>query len=174
MGHVHRVTTPFLDSSPRDPGQTGWRAGGAGATLKKTKGGQLATIVCGIDDPPGAFAAVRTAKSLSGSFEVRLVLAHVVLGWGGTNHEGLTARQGVLGGKVLLERAVREYELDADRRVEVGDPVEMLARIAAEEGASMIVVGANRRRRWRWSRKGLARELAATAPCPVLVVPPPL
>jgi nucleotide-binding universal stress UspA family protein len=50
----------------------------------------------------------------------------------------------------------------------------MLARIAAEEAADLIVVGACARRRFRRSSFacGLAGELASESPVPVLVAPP--
>lgn len=133
----------------------------------------MATIVCGIDDSPGAVEAMRVASALSVDLDVRLVLAHVAAGWAGAE-ESLTTSQARQGGNRLLERTAREYNLNAERRVEVGEPAEALARIAAEEAATLIVVGSRRqgRRRPRL-RSGLAGDLAATAPCPVVVVPPP-
>lgn len=134
----------------------------------------MAAIVCGIDDSPGAVEALRVASALSAEFDVRLVLAHVSDGWAADADESLTRNQGRQGGSRLLERATREYNLEADRRVEVGEPAEALARIAAEEAATLIVVG-SRRQGWRPARlrSTLASDLTATAPCPVVVVPPP-
>ncbi len=134
----------------------------------------MATIVCGIDDSPGAVEALRVASALSAHLDVRLVLAHVAGGWAGGADESLTTNQARQGGNRLVERTAREYNLEAERRVEVGEPAEALARIAAEEGATLIVVGSRRQGRRRPKlRSGLAGELAATAPCPVVVVPPP-
>jgi nucleotide-binding universal stress UspA family protein len=83
----------------------------------------------------------------------------------------LTVAQRREGGNRLLDRT-REHHVGAERRLEVGEPAETLARIASEEAAALIVVG-SRRRRWRRQlRSRLAAELAATAPCPVVVVPP--
>jgi nucleotide-binding universal stress UspA family protein len=133
----------------------------------------VAAIICGIDDSPGAIEALRVASALSASFETRLVLAHVADGWADSSIESLTTEQGRQGGNRLLERMAREYGLQADRRVEVGEPAEGLARIAAEEAATLIVVG-SRRQGWRRPslRRALAGDLAAIAPCPVVVVPP--
>jgi len=134
----------------------------------------VATIVCGIDDSPGAVEALRVARALSADFDVRLVLAHAASGWPGGGGESLTTNQGRQGGNRLLERTVREHDLEAEQRVEVGEPAEVLVRIAAEEAATLIVVGSRRRGRLRPKlRSGLAGDLAATAPCPVVVVPPP-
>jgi nucleotide-binding universal stress UspA family protein len=134
----------------------------------------VAAIVCGIDDSPGALEALRVASTLSAQFEARLVLAHISNGWAAGSDESLTTNQGRQGGNRLLERAAREHHLNAERRVEVGEPAEALARIASEEAATLIVVG-SRRHGWRRPRlrSRLAGDLAATAPCPVVVVPPP-
>jgi nucleotide-binding universal stress UspA family protein len=133
----------------------------------------VATIVCGIDDSPGAIEALRVASALSADLAVRLVLAHVAGGWGGAD-ESLSTKGAREGGNRLLERTAREYSLEAERRVEVGEPAEALARIAAEEAATLIVVG-SRRQGWPRPRlrSSLAGELVATASCPVVVVPPP-
>ncbi len=112
----------------------------------------MATIVCGIDDSPGAVEALRVARTLSTDLKLRLVLAHVAAGW----------------------TAGAEHDLHAERRVEVGEAAQALARIAAEEAATLIVVGSRSQGRLRPGlRSGLAGELAASAPCPVVIVPPP-
>jgi nucleotide-binding universal stress UspA family protein len=58
-------------------------------------------------------------------------------------------------------------------RIEHGDRAELIAQVAAEEGADLIVVGARqggfRRRRLRCS---LARELGGATPVPVMIAPP--
>ncbi len=133
----------------------------------------MATIVCGIDDSAGAAEALRVARALSADFAVRLVVAHVAEGWAGGADESLTTHQARQGGNRLLERTVRNHDLEAEQRVEVGDPAEGLVRIAAEEAATLIVVGSRREGLLRLKlRSGLAGNLAATAPCPVVVVPP--
>jgi nucleotide-binding universal stress UspA family protein len=135
----------------------------------------VATMVCGIDDSPGAVEALRVARTLSSELNLRLVVAHVAPGWAAGADESLTTNQARKGGDRLLERAAREHNLQAERRVEVGEPAETLAQIATEEAATVIVVGSRRQGRLRPGlRSGLADELAGSAPCPVLVVPPSL
>lgn len=135
---------------------------------------ELATIVCAVDNSPGALEALRVAGSLSGGFDVRLVLAHAAGGWPNASEGSLSTTRALEGGGRLLERTAREHKLAAERRVEVGEPAEVLARIAAEERASLILVGSRRKgRRRRQLHSRLAGDLAATAPCPVVVVPPP-
>jgi nucleotide-binding universal stress UspA family protein len=141
---------------------------------------RVATIVCGIDDSPGADEALRVARTLSTNLNLRLVLAHVAAGWnvaaGWTQgaDESVSTNQARQGGDRLLERAAREHNLEAERRVELGEPAEVLAQIAAEEAATLIVLGSRRQGRLRPAlRSGLAGELAASAPCPVVIVLPP-
>jgi nucleotide-binding universal stress UspA family protein len=133
----------------------------------------VATIVCAFDDSPGAVEALRVANALSAGFGVRLVLAHAAIGFSNAA-ESLSTVQALQGGTRLLERAAREHELASEQRVEVGEPAEVLSRVAAEEGATVIVVSSRRQGRRRPKlRSGLAEDLAATASCPVVVVPPP-
>lgn len=133
----------------------------------------MQTIVCAVDESPGAAEAVSVAAGLSKDLRLRLVLAHVVDGrTNGVGTGGVLARQE---GQRLLERVALNHSLEsaADRRAEVGDRVSELSRIASEEAAVVIVVGSRsryRRRRNLVSR--LSAELRSTAPCPVLVVPP--
>src|ERR671931_153468 len=158
-----------------DGGKTPWRRRCAHVTLSvnEQEGSVVAAIVCGIDESPGALEALRVASALSAQFDARLVLAHIADGWAAGSDESLTTSQARQGGNRMLERAAREHDVKAERRVEVGEPAEALARIASEEAASMIIVGSRREgRRPPHVRSGLARGLAAAAPCPVVVVPP--
>jgi nucleotide-binding universal stress UspA family protein len=99
------------------------------------------------------------------------VLAHVA-GWSAAVDESLTTGQARQGARIL-ERVVRDHDVQAERRVEIGEPAEGLARIASEEAASLIVVGSRREGLLRPRlRSTLAGNLAAAAPCPVVIVPP--
>lgn len=137
----------------------------------------MKTIVCAVDRSPGGVEALRVASQLSETLGLRLVLAHVAAG-----HRGIDGRTS--GGRTLerqgaervLEHAAHEAGVngDADRRAEAGDRGSTLARVAAEEAAALLIVGSRSQGRARRRLlSGLAAELHATAPCPVLVVPPP-
>ena len=145
----------------------------ARASVRGQAGARMATLVCGIDDSPGAVEALRVARTLSRDLNLRLVLAHVAPGFVADGGDSLTMSHARSGGDRLLERLDPGHDLHAERRVEVGDAPSALAQIAAEEAATLIVIGA-RRRVWRGLRGVLAGELAASAPCPVVIVPPPL
>ena len=137
------------------------------------------TVVCGVNESPGARHAARVAGALSEGLGLRLVLAHVVDGAAvadGTigDDESVMTTDARAGGKRLLDRLVAEQHIDgAVQRIEVGDAAERLAEIAADERAALILVGA--RARWRWRptlRSDLSRDLTHVTCCPVLVVPP--
>jgi len=136
----------------------------------------MKTIVCGVDRSPGGVEALRVASQLSDALGLRLVLVHVAAGYRGTDGRlragGRNARQQA---ERVLEQAAREAGVDGagDRRAETGDRGSTLARVAAEEAASLLVVGSRGQGRGRRRLlSGLAAELNGTASCPVLVVPP--
>jgi nucleotide-binding universal stress UspA family protein len=138
------------------------------------------TILCGVNESAGARSAARVAGALSKRLELRLVLVHVadaftVADGSAGNDESVTTMQARSGGKRLLDQLTAEQDLiGAEQRIEVGDPAERLAQVAAEERAALIVVGARaQRRRWRPTlRSDLSRDIARVTPCPVFVVPP--
>jgi nucleotide-binding universal stress UspA family protein len=111
------------------------------------------TIVCVVDDPAGAPAALDVARRLADQFDARMLLVSVADG-------------------VAAVDAVGRDDSDEEHLVGAGDPAEAVARIAADEAADLIVLGAQRGRRARTLRSLLAADLAATAPCPVVVAPP--
>jgi nucleotide-binding universal stress UspA family protein len=114
------------------------------------------TIVCDVTDPLAGPSAAEFAAALGSRLELRVVLVHV----------GVEAER-------RLEALARGVGRDAETRVAVGDHAEALARVAAEEGADVVVVGARPAglggRNLRWA---LARELEAATPVPVVVAPP--
>jgi len=114
------------------------------------------TIVCDVTDPLAGRSAAEFAAALAARLELRVVLVHV----------GVEAER-------RLEALARGVARDAETRVAVGDYAEALARVAAEEGADLVVVGARPAglggRNLRWT---LARELEAATPVPVVVAPP--
>jgi nucleotide-binding universal stress UspA family protein len=114
------------------------------------------TIVCDVTDPPAGESAAEFAAALRARLGLRLVL--VCVGSGGERR---------------LDTIAREVGYDAETRVADGGHAEALARVAAEEGADLLVVGARPAglggRNLRWA---LARELEAATPVPVLLAPP--
>jgi nucleotide-binding universal stress UspA family protein len=137
----------------------------------------MPTLVCAVDDSPGAAEALRVAGRLTTQLGARLVLAHVAADVRiDTRDAAVRSVHARRSASVLLERLAHEHGLSgrADQRADIGDEAESLARIAAEEAATLIVLGARRQGRRRPKLIGaLASELAATTACPVVIVPPP-
>jgi nucleotide-binding universal stress UspA family protein len=123
--------------------------------------------------------AVAQAVAVSERLGLRLVLAHVVDGVAslGDGDESVTMRGDREAAERELAELAEDHQVDesAERRVVVGDPPPLLAQIAGEEAADLIVVGAQTR---GWGRRGLesrlAEELEAETPVPVLIAPPRL
>jgi len=137
----------------------------------------MKTIICAVDGSPGGVQALRVASQMSDAFGLRLVLAHVAAGQRSIDGRTGGDKLGRQAAEHVLEQAAHAAGVgsDADRRAEAGERGSTLARVAAEEAAAVLVLGSRtqghaRRRRLLGS---LAGELNATAPCPVLVVPPP-
>lgn len=120
------------------------------------------TIVCGVTTTPEAHAAAQVARALAARLGLRLVLVHVADGHGDGAHREDSA-----------EAFVGAPASEVDLRIVHGSRVDELARIVADEGADLIVLGARahgpRRRQLRCS---LAQQLEAAQSVPVLIAPP--
>jgi nucleotide-binding universal stress UspA family protein len=131
------------------------------------------TVVCGVTETPDGRGAAEVAGALGARLGLRLVLVHVVDGVPPGTEESLSARQRQAG----AERALNEMACDigdgTEKRIMLGNRVDALAQVAAEEGADLVVIGSrpagfgNRK-----LRSPLARELEAATPIPVVVAPP--
>jgi nucleotide-binding universal stress UspA family protein len=131
------------------------------------------TVLCDVTDSLAGRSAAGFAGALAARLGLRLVLVHVVSGLTQAALESVTGRQLRSGAERTLATIAGELGHDAETRVATGDHAEALARVAAEEGADLIVVGGRPAglggRNLRWT---LARELEAATPVPVLVAPP--
>jgi nucleotide-binding universal stress UspA family protein len=122
--------------------------GGTGSTTAMLPG-MAGTIVCDVTDPLAGRSAAEFATAIGARLGLRIVFVSVAAG------------------------PRPELAHDAELRIVPGDHAEVVARVAAEEGADLLVVGGRpaglggRNLRWR-----LARELEAATPVPVLVAPP--
>lgn len=131
------------------------------------------TIVCGVTDSPDGRSAAELAQALGHRLGLRVVLVHAIDGVPAGTHESLTARQRQSGAERTLHEIAREIGNGTEKRVVIGGRAEALARVAAEEGADLIVIGSRSTGLGgRKLRCTLARELEATTPVPVLVAPP--
>jgi nucleotide-binding universal stress UspA family protein len=130
------------------------------------------TIVSDVTDPEGRNAAA-FAHALGARLGLRVVLAFVVDSGVAGAEESVTGRQRQWGATSTLEKIADELGDGVETRMAVGDRVEALARVAAEEGADLVIVSARavglggRNLRCR-----LVRDLEAETSVPVLVAPP--
>ena len=131
------------------------------------------TIVCDVTDGSAGHSAAEFAGALGARLDLRLVLVFVVDGMPEGAEESLSARQLQNGARQKLDEVASAIGHDAEIRLVVGDHAEAVARVAAEEGADLVVVGGRPaglgRRNLRWT---LARQLEAATPVPVLMALP--
>jgi nucleotide-binding universal stress UspA family protein len=141
------------------------------------------TMICGVTDAEEGRGALKMAVELSERLGLRLVLAHVAEGIGRLDNDGDDEEDESVTMKVNREGAARlvaELAVEnglgesVEHRWAVGDPGELLAQIAAEEAADLILVGARSRGRLRRGLESrLADQLERETPLPVLIAPPP-
>ncbi len=139
-------------------------------------------VICGVrnDDDRDC---IELAARLADAFGEELLLAHVasqppsvpspMVPYGSPVPQR-EVRQALLeGGAELVERAVSRKDLArAAIRLLVGEPADALARLAVTEEASLVVVGATRRRPLRRALVGsVSAQLVSISPCPVAVLP---
>jgi nucleotide-binding universal stress UspA family protein len=123
------------------------------------------SIICGVDDSESAKGAARVARGLSAQLGMRLVFVRVV-------EDGSSdARISMIAARLQhLAEGATDVDCGANWLVEVGHPADRLLAAAADEEASLIVVGSAGRRS---SLLGsISADVSRRAPCPVVVVAP--
>lgn len=136
-------------------------------------------LVCGVDDSRGSWDAARCAKAMADRLAAGLLLVHVAHVPVVPGASGIpSARQElhdctVKEARRLLERVTAGVGChDAEQRVELGEPVHRLIRVAEERQALLLVVGSRGRGALRAALLGsVSLGLCRQAPCPVLVIP---
>lgn len=136
------------------------------------------TLICAVTEAEDGEDVVAVGAELSERLGLRLVLAHAVEGIAALSTDGnesVTMKQSREGAERRLRQLAEQYGVagTAERRLAVGEPAAIVGRIAAEEAADVIVVGARLR---GWRRRSLesklADELETETPVPVLLAPP--
>lgn len=134
------------------------------------------TLLCAVSDGEESADALELGAQLSDRLGLRLVLAHAVGGINGIGDEDASVKMkgNREGAERRLARLAEAHGLAerAERRVGVGEPAALLAQIAAEEAADLIVIGAPARGWRKRLESRLADELGAETPVPVLIAPP--
>jgi nucleotide-binding universal stress UspA family protein len=136
----------------------------------------ISTVAVGTDGSATAESAVREAAEIARRFEAKLVLLSAFqrgsapgarqdpeLQWAWNT----SARV-----REILERSetsLRRAGIQCETRVDEGDPAEVLARLAAECGADLLVIG-NKGMKRRRMLGSVPNTVTHTADCSVLVV----
>jgi nucleotide-binding universal stress UspA family protein len=139
--------------------------------------------VCGLDGSPESENALRVAARLRRILDLRLVLVHVealaafVPAAPGAAPPPLDPREDIeprrrAAAAVISRVADRaDVAIDAEERVEAGEPSGVIDAVAEEEDAAMIVVGTHARGALEGAARGsVSSRLAASASRPVLLV----
>jgi nucleotide-binding universal stress UspA family protein len=123
------------------------------------------SIICGVDDSESAKGAARVARGLSAQLGMRLVFVRVV-------EDGSSdARISTMAARLQqLAEGATDVDCGAHWLVDVGHPADRLVAAAADEEASLIVVGSTGPR--SSSLGSISAEVSRRAPCPVVVVAP--
>ena len=142
------------------------------------------SIVCGVDGSMQAREAATSALHLAGRLGSRLMLVHVTPTQTLLPLDSVPAAADPGNYVTSTELAFSEAEeafsslspevasANANREVRLGRPAVVLAEVAAEHDAEIIVVGSRGRGAWRSAVLGsVSAEVARLAPCPVLIVP---
>jgi nucleotide-binding universal stress UspA family protein len=136
-------------------------------------------VVCCVDGSDESRAAAELAAFLAEQLELGVVLLAVV---GAVTQPGVSAAPAGQERLAAAERREAEEALgevaaavgapEASRRVEFGAAAERILSVCKAEDASLVVLGTRGRGRMKTAMLGsVSREVAARAPCPVLVVP---
>ena len=125
-------------------------------------------LVCAVDATPESAGAVCAACAIARVLGMRTVLVHVA------EPHGRSTDPARARGSIELERSLAGLALppDAIRRVEVGDPAELVTAAADDEGAGLIVAGTRRARARAKALFGsVASRIVELADAPVVIAP---
>ena len=120
-------------------------------------------ILCAVDDSEAAGRVYDVARWLADALGGALVVVHAVGSRDRVADEVVTSVRGRLSGTGVTP----------DVRLVDGPPAQGIMETADREGAELLVIGTRGRGSLRSAVLGsVSRELAASAPCPVVIVPP--
>jgi len=141
-------------------------------------------IVCGVDGSEQARHAASAALRLADRLGARLVLVHVTPTRTVVPVDsfpmGVDPSTYPRSRELAFSEAEAAFdslpsdvtEASVEREVRLGEPARVLAEVAADCGAELIVVGSRGRGAWRSAVLGsVSSDVARLAPCPVLIVP---
>jgi nucleotide-binding universal stress UspA family protein len=138
--------------------------------------GPIRTLVLATDLGEASEAATRWAVALATQCAARLLVVTVIdpRPRGGRRVRPVEERERLSEAARSVALRARAGGANASFLVWDGDPAESVIASAEAEGADLIVVGSHRRNRVGRAILGsVSDEIVRSAPCPVIVVPPP-
>lgn len=133
------------------------------------------TIVCGTDFSPRSRANCEDAAALARAKKSKLVLVHAVAlpmtrGEGAADALQKTTDEAEAALSRMADELRTSHAIDVDPRLEHGDADEVIARIAGETAASLVVISATSKPKTRWLLGSTADRVASTVESPLLVL----
>ena len=141
-------------------------------------------IVCGVDGSEQARHAASAALRLAERLGARLTLVHVTPTRTVVPVDsfpmGVDPSTYPRSSELAFSEAEAAFDslssdvaaASVEREVRLGEPAVVLAEVAADFGAELIVVGSRGRGAWRSAVLGsVSSDVARLAPCPVMIVP---
>lgn len=140
-------------------------------------------IVCGLDGSAAAVDALQRAAVLADALGGRLLALHARTGAltmgmpaaAGQRQPFVEPLDAARAAIAIVEQPLAEIDpgIPATMRIASGSPAACLARVAGAAGSALIVVGSRGHGLLRGALLGsVSLRLAATAPVPVMIVPP--
>jgi nucleotide-binding universal stress UspA family protein len=130
-------------------------------------GGPPRPVVCAVDDDDLAPRVVETAAGFAERFDAPLTVVHSP--YPDRFLTGEPYRSALEAGHAFVERVTEGVEVD-EYVVEIGPPEQLIADVA-DQGAALIVVGNRGRGRLETALRGSVSQAVITnATCPVLAV----
>jgi nucleotide-binding universal stress UspA family protein len=140
---------------------------------------EVNSILCPTDFSESSEETLRVACQLARDRKARLITLHVAPK-SVVSHVQRVSQLSPEQAREKLWQAMRlpraeEADIQVEHRLEEGDPVEGILRVALETHCGLIVIGRHAKSGWaRWLTGGAAESLVQGAPCSVLVVKEPL
>lgn len=133
------------------------------------------TIVCGTDFSPGSRATCENAAALARAKGANLVLVHALalpMMPEGVAADALQKMTDDAAAELsrMADALRKSHAIEVDARVESGDADEVIARIAGETAASLVVISATSKPKTRWLLGSTADRIASTVESPLLVL----
>jgi nucleotide-binding universal stress UspA family protein len=124
-------------------------------------------LICAVDATPESAGAVCAAVAVGQALGMRIVLVHVA-----EREDGLAGPARSAGADLERSLAGLPVPADAIRRIEVGDPAELVVAAAHDEHAALILAGTRDAGvRGKAVFGSVAARIVELAPTPVIVAP---